>query len=207
MWIMKLTKYTHACVRLESGGRVLVIDPGVFTEAAAVDGATDVLITHEHADHVDPRKLANRDLSIYAPAPVVEQLAAEDITARAVTAGDRFTAAGFEIVAVGGEHAEIYGGYPGCANIGFVVDEDVYHPGDSVFVPDVPLSTLLVPAAGPWLKLAEAIDFTRAVKPTRAYPIHDAILTEAGQGLSDNWLNRMGETDYHRIPVGSSVEI
>jgi L-ascorbate metabolism protein UlaG (beta-lactamase superfamily) len=25
---MKITKYTHACVRLEHGGRVLVIDPG-----------------------------------------------------------------------------------------------------------------------------------------------------------------------------------
>ena len=45
---------------------------------------------------------------------------------------------------VGGAHAEIYEGLPGCANVGFVV-EGVYHPGDSLFVPDVPVTTLLVP--------------------------------------------------------------
>jgi L-ascorbate metabolism protein UlaG (beta-lactamase superfamily) len=204
---MRLTRYSHACVRLESDGRILVIDPGVFSEEAALDGATDVLITHEHADHVDVAKLAGRDLRIYAPAGVVEQLATEGVPAQAVTANDSFTAAGFAIRAVGGQHAEIYGGYPGCANIGYVVDENVYHPGDSLFVPDVPLSTLLVPAAGPWLKLAEAIDFVRAVKPVRAYPIHDAIVTAAGQGMADNWIGRMGEADYARIAVGDSVEV
>ena len=31
---MKLTKYTHACVRLEKNGRVLVLDPGTFSESA-----------------------------------------------------------------------------------------------------------------------------------------------------------------------------
>ena len=29
---MRLTKYTHACVRLEKPGSVLVIDPGTFSE-------------------------------------------------------------------------------------------------------------------------------------------------------------------------------
>ena len=51
---MKLTKFTHACVRLEKDGRVLVIDPGHFSETEeALAGAEAVLITHEHADHMD----------------------------------------------------------------------------------------------------------------------------------------------------------
>jgi L-ascorbate metabolism protein UlaG (beta-lactamase superfamily) len=204
---MQLTRYTHACVRLEADGRILVIDPGTFSEDGSLDGATDVLITHEHADHVDIAKLAGRDLAVYAPAAVVEQLADQGITAQAVAANDSFIAAGFSIRAVGGEHAEIFGGMPGCANIGYVIDENVYHPGDSFFVPDVPLSTLLVPVAGPWMKLAEAIEFVRAVKPARAVPIHDAIATAAGQGMADNWIGRMGEAEYTRIPVGESLDV
>jgi L-ascorbate metabolism protein UlaG (beta-lactamase superfamily) len=204
---MRLTRYTHACVRLESDGRVLVIDPGIFSEDAALDDATGVLITHEHFDHVVAEKLAGRDLAVYAPAGVVEQLGAQGVAAQAVTAGDAFAAAGFAIRAVGGEHAEIFGGVPGCANIGYVVDENVYHPGDSVFVPDVPCSTLLVPVAGPWLKLAEAIEFVRAVKPDRAYPIHDAIMTTAGQEMNDNFVRQFGETNYARLAVGASAEV
>src|SRR5680860_431519 len=54
---MRITKFGHACVRIESDGQVLVIDPGSFTDREAVDGATGVLITHEHADHFDADNL------------------------------------------------------------------------------------------------------------------------------------------------------
>ena len=51
---MRLTKLGHACVRLEKDGSVLVIDPGTFSDAgSALTGAGAVLITHEHADHLD----------------------------------------------------------------------------------------------------------------------------------------------------------
>jgi L-ascorbate metabolism protein UlaG (beta-lactamase superfamily) len=56
---MKLTKFTHACVRLEKDGRVLVLDPGNFSETdQALADADAVLITHEHADHVDADAVA-----------------------------------------------------------------------------------------------------------------------------------------------------
>ena len=50
---MRLTKYAHSCLRVEHDGGVLVVDPGVFSEPAALDGADAVLITHEHPDHLD----------------------------------------------------------------------------------------------------------------------------------------------------------
>jgi L-ascorbate metabolism protein UlaG (beta-lactamase superfamily) len=49
-----LTNFGHACVRVQDGDRVLVIDPGTFSEAeAALSGATAVPVSHEHADHID----------------------------------------------------------------------------------------------------------------------------------------------------------
>jgi L-ascorbate metabolism protein UlaG (beta-lactamase superfamily) len=77
---MKLTKYTHACVRLEKDNRVLVVDPGNFSEAAeALSGAEAVLVTHEHADHIDVGPVvealrSNSGLALFAPEGVADTL-------------------------------------------------------------------------------------------------------------------------------------
>ncbi|MEU4237403.1 MBL fold metallo-hydrolase [Actinoplanes sp. NPDC026619] len=205
---MRLTKFGHACVRLESGDRVLVIDPGTLSEPESLTGATAVLITHEHDDHVDADALAaarrsNPALTIHTHPALAAELG-DGVTA--VNAGDTFTAGGFTVQAVGGLHADIIDGIPGCPNLGFVVD-GIYHPGDSLFVPAEPVETLLVPASGPWLKLGEAIEFTRAVKPARAFPIHDAHLSEVGIGSFDWWVGNKGGAEYARIPLGESVDL
>ncbi|GAA2684623.1 MBL fold metallo-hydrolase [Actinoplanes palleronii] len=210
---MRLIKFTHACVRLEDGDRRLLIDPGVWTEPEAFDGITDVLVTHEHADHIDleqiATRLATRPLRLYAPAAVRAAAPDEKLAAviSPVASGDTFTAGGFAVTAVGGSHAEVYRGQPGCANLGYVV-EGVYHPGDSFFVPDKDrlVSTLLVPAGGPWFKLAEALDFVRAVAPQRAFPIHDRMLsTDVGFDNVDGWMAEESGTAYARVPLGGSV--
>lgn len=209
---MRLTKFGHACVRLEQDDRVLVIDPGTFSEAEALDGASDVLLTHEHADHADIEKLvaarkANSALTVYTNAAFAEKLDRLEGAVTTVAVGQTFTAAGFSVAVVGGAHAEIYEGLPGCANVGFIVDGDVYHPGDSLFVPEEEVRTLLVPASGPWLKLGEAIDFVRGVAPQRAFPIHDALLNERGFGNFDNWIGMKGNTTYARLSIGESATI
>jgi L-ascorbate metabolism protein UlaG (beta-lactamase superfamily) len=209
---MRLTKYGHACVRLEDGDRVLVIDPGTFSEAEALDGVDEVLVTHEHPDHLDVGKLVaaarrNSAFRVHLPSAAIESAPELGGAAVAVEAGQRFTAAGFTVDAVGGTHAEIYDGLPGCVNVGFLVDGTVYHPGDSLFVPPSPVETLLVPAAAPWLKLAEALTFVREVRPKRAFPIHDATLNELGQEYFDGWLDFKGGTEYTRIPVGETVTL
>jgi L-ascorbate metabolism protein UlaG (beta-lactamase superfamily) len=205
-----LTKFTHACVRIEDGDRVLVIDPGEFSEDAALDGVDTVLVTHEHYDHIDVSLLTraaaeNPDLRVYAPASVTGLLADLGEAAVTVSVGDTFTAGGFPVRVVGGEHAEIYEGLPGCPNVGYLIDDAVYHPGDSLFVPDVTVDTLLVPASAPWLKLAEALDFVRAVKPRRAYPIHDAMLSTIGQKSIEGWMSAKSNTEYTWLAPGESV--
>lgn len=218
---MKLTKFTHACVRLEKEGRVLVLDPGTFSEAAqALAGADAVLITHEHADHVDvdavtDALLENKDLQLFAPDGVASQLrgkapaAAERINT--VAAGSSFDAAGFAIRSFGGQHALIHPQIPVVANVGYLVDSNVYHPGDSFAIPDgIDVQTLLVPIHAPWNKVGEVVDFVIGVRAPRAFPIHDALLNDTGRGLVEGHVTRIGArygTEYRHLSSGESVEV
>src|SRR3712207_9318673 len=54
---MEMTKHGHACVVLSEDDRRLVIDPGGFTDPSVLQGASAVLVTHEHADHFAPEVL------------------------------------------------------------------------------------------------------------------------------------------------------
>lgn len=207
---MDLTKYGHACVRLEKENQRLLIDPGVWTAPDALEGVASVVISHEHADHFDPEAIArwqqeNPIGTVHAPAEVVNQLAELGVRADAVSPGDSLDASGFRLVFVGGSHAEIVDGLPHCANVGVVVDKRLYHPGDSLFVPDDGIETLLVPVSGPWLKLGDAIEFVRRVGPSQAFPIHDALLSEIGKTVVDRWLGQAGGTDYRRLDPGDSA--
>jgi L-ascorbate metabolism protein UlaG (beta-lactamase superfamily) len=110
---MRLLKYSHACVRVESDAAVLVIDPGAFTEPEALDGRDAVLITHEHFDHLDVDKLADAlgkrpAGAVFTHPEVVGKLGALDGAITTVNSGDAFEAAGLRITAHGGLHAEIH---------------------------------------------------------------------------------------------------
>ncbi|MEU4643616.1 MBL fold metallo-hydrolase [Micromonospora sp. NPDC023814] len=200
---MRITKFTHACVRLEHDGGVLVIDPGTWSEPRALAGADAVLVTHEHTDHVDVLRLAGLGVPVFAPegaalpGPV-------PLPVTRVAAGQRFTAAGLTVTALGGRHATIHGGQPDCANLGYLVGDDVYHPGDSLHPPGRPVRTLLVPAQASWLKLTEAIDFARAAGAERVFPIHDAQLNDRGLASVNGWF---AETvpGYRHLAPGESA--
>ncbi|MGC1215019.1 MAG: MBL fold metallo-hydrolase [Micromonospora sp.] len=201
---MRITKFTHACVRIEDGGHVLVIDPGTWSEPRALDGADAVLVTHEHTDHIDVLRLAGLGVPVFAP----REARLPDLAPLAVTrvdAGDRFTAAGFAVTAVGGRHAVIHGGQPDCANLGYLVDGRVYHPGDSLHPPGQPVDTLLVPAQASWLKLTEAIDFAAGVDSRAVFPIHDAQLNDRGLDSVNGWFGETLGDRYRYLAPGETA--
>ena len=210
---MRVTKFTHSCLRLEGDG-VLVVDPGGFSERSALAGADAVLITHEHFDHLDVDALSDAlgqrpEMQIFAHPDVLPKLSAFPEVVTAVQAGREFRAAGFEVQAHGGEHAVIYPEIPRIANLGYLIADDdtnVYHPGDSFVVPEgADVETLFVPLNAPWCKLAESIDFARAVRPRRAYALHDALLTDAGARVYDGHLERFSGTEYARVAPGTTI--
>lgn len=199
---MRIFKYGHACVRLElDKGGVLVIDPGIWSEGNVLDDAGVVLITHEHNDHIDPRLLAGADVPVYAP----EGADLEGVPFMPLHPGDVLTAGGAGIRAVGGPHAAAYGALPDCLNLGYIIDDYLYHPGDALRLPGQPINTLLLPMQASWLKTSEAIDFAREVKPDRALAIHDGQLNERGiEGLT-GWFKRTLESEYTWLPAGKAL--
>ncbi|KDN80968.1 MBL fold metallo-hydrolase [Kitasatospora cheerisanensis] len=206
---MLLTKYAHACVRVEDGEKSVLIDPGCWTEPEAFTGVRAVLITHGHSDHVDAELLAaarvsNPALEVYAPKDVADELGG---AVHAVGLGERFEAGGFAVRAVGGRHAVTIDDLPDCPNLGYLLD-GLYHPGDSLHVPDEEVRALLLPSSGPWLGLRAAIEMVRAVRPERTFPIHDANHSEIGMANFDGWLGREEDTTrYARIALGESARL
>ena len=215
---IEVTAWGHSAVRLERDGRRLVIDPGMFSDTAVIATANAVLITHEHPDHVAAEPLlaalrSEASLEVWAPAGVVTQLVSAGAPAERLheaVPGEAFTAAGFMVLAVGGQHAVIHPDIPRVANVGYLVEERILHPGDSFAdAPDgTSVGLLLLPISAPWLKVAESVDYLRRVDPELAVPIHDAVLSDAGRALHDRVIGQLaGSVEYRRLAPGDTLVV
>lgn len=189
---MKITKFEHACFSVDSNGQSVIVDPGNFTsDFITPKNVIAVVITHEHGDHFDTGKLEaiaqeNPGVIIIAHTSITDQLGA--FTTRSVSAGDTVTIGPFTLRFYGGEHAVIHSDIPMIANLGVMINDRVFYPGDSFVQPHTPVEVLALPVGAPWLKISETIDYFVAVKPQIAFPTHDAVLSEIGKQVPDNRL-------------------
>jgi L-ascorbate metabolism protein UlaG (beta-lactamase superfamily) len=179
---MQVTHFGHSCVLLDTGAARLLIDPGTFsTGFEGLTGLDAVLVTHQHPDHLDPDRLpallrANPDARLIVDSGTAGQLGGVDH--ETVEPGTRVTVAGARVEVLGGRHAVIHPDIPRIANNAYLVDGTHLHPGDALdTVPDG-VDVLFLPAAAPWSKISETIDYLRAVAPRAAVPIHQGILAD-----------------------------
>ena len=212
---MRIIKFGHACVRIEYDGGVLVLDPGGFTQREALDGASAVLITHEHADHYDPGHLAATDAPVFTIEAVARKIREEapDVSERTtvVTPGQSFEAAGAPVTAVNERHAIIHPEFPRFDNSGYLVEVEgttLFHPGDALDGPGRPVDVLFVPVSAPWAASRDLIDFARRVKAPTNVAIHDRIYSEVGSAFFDQQINSFLPKEglgYRRLADGEDL--
>ncbi|UUT35456.1 MBL fold metallo-hydrolase [Microbacterium elymi] len=212
---MRVTKHEHAALLIEAEGKALVIDPGTFTSPLTDLGhVVAIVLTHEHPDHWTPEHLDRilRDsggVPIYAPAGVAAVAAGYDITV--VAPGDTVSIAPFTLEFFGGRHAVIHETIPVVDNVGVLVDDRFYYPGDSYTVPKGhEVALLAAPVGAPWLKIGEAMDFVLAVAPRRAFGTHDMTLSVIGREAGRQrlkWAVEQGDGEFLALEPGDAVDI
>jgi L-ascorbate metabolism protein UlaG (beta-lactamase superfamily) len=212
---MRVTKHEHAALRIEDSGNVLLIDPGSFTlPLDDIGTAVAVVLTHEHPDHWTPKHLdhileATGGIPIYAPEGVAKAAAGYDITV--VHPGDTVTIEPFTLRFFGGTHAVIHETIPVVDNVGVLVNDEFYYPGDSYTVPKgVDVKLLAAPIGAPWLKIGEAMDFVLAVKPRQSFGTHDMTLSVVGRDMHRvrlQWATEQNGGEFLSLDPGDSTDI
>lgn len=212
---MQLTKQGHACVTVDKDGRRIVLDPGELTPVDATVGAEAILITHEHFDHFSERRVreaCQRDpgLRVYTCAAVAAKLDGLGPAVQVVGAGDAVDVAGFGVQVHGQWHAVLHPDIPRITNVGFLLDGSLFHPGDALTVPGVPVGTLLLPVHAPWSRTGQLIDWVREVGPRHTLAIHDGLLNDTGLTVVGTLLGEHGPgtgATYTRLPPGESLTV
>ncbi|WP_308493745.1 MBL fold metallo-hydrolase [Microbacterium terrisoli] len=214
---MRVTKHEHAALVIEIDGEKLIVDPGGFTRPIEdLEHVVGVVVTHEHADHWTPESLARiaqgtGGAPVYAPAGAAASIREAGLEVTVVAPGDTVELAPFTLEFFGGRHAVIHESLPVVDNVGVLVNDRFYYPGDSYAVPegrDVEL--LAAPVGAPWLKIGEAMDFVLAVAPHGAFGTHDMTLSSTGLAMHRDrleWATAQGGGRFFRLDPGDSTEL
>jgi L-ascorbate metabolism protein UlaG (beta-lactamase superfamily) len=209
---VELTHLGHACLLVELDGARVLIDPGGFSHGfEELTGLDAVLITHRHPDHLDVERLpalldANDGAELIAEPETAAELTKVGIQARPLHAGDRTTVAGVPLQGAGGQHAVIHPDVPRVGNVGMLLGTSraaggtglLLHPGDAYDVTPPDVDLLALPLWAPWAKVAETVEYLRAVRPAVAVPVHEGPLQPPARSIYLGHATRLA-------PAGTTV--
>jgi L-ascorbate metabolism protein UlaG (beta-lactamase superfamily) len=206
MSAIKLTKYQHSCFTVEKNNEIIVVDPGKYSsDFIAPDNVVAIIITHVHSDHFDHEQIEsiidrNPEAVIFGPQTVTSAI--EVFKTQTITEDTIVEVGQFKLRFIFGEHEAIRPNFPSTENLGIMIDDLLYYPGDSFMAPPAPVDTLALPVAAPWLKISDTIDFYLFVHPRLAFPTHDAILSAEGKEIVDSHLSSVAadnDMEYKRL--------
>ena len=212
---MRIAHFGHSCILVELHGVKVLFDPGTFSHGfEGITGLDAIAVTHQHPDHIDPARIealveANPGARLLSD-PETAQQRGEGW--EPVSAGQVLDLGELRITGGGGRHAVIHPEIPVIDNtvfqLGTAADAaQLVHPGDSLWVPPVPVGVLAIPAAAPWMRVAEAVDYLRAVNPRTAVPIHYGIIEPEARGIYFGRLTEMAPAGTEFRPVRPEAEL
>lgn len=183
---MQITHYGHSCVGIEKDGTAILLDPGKFafeekqSSPESLTGFSAILLTHEHIDHTDPEILKvlvqiNPACTIYTNASIQKLLLEVGLQSMVLLPMETVKVGSLTVNGVEAPHGSLPVPVP--ESIAFLVDDVVFHPGDSIH-PHPTLTgvkVLLAPACAPWMNANQAIEFVERIKPDIVMPIHTAL--------------------------------
>lgn len=199
---MRLTHLGHACLLVETGGQRILIDPGVYSpDIVDVTGLNVILVTHQHADHVDLQRLptvlaANPQARLYAEPQAAAVMAEAGIGSEHTIAGEELSFGRVLVMPVGEKHALINEALPRIGNLGVVIraegEPTLFHPGDAYDAAPGQIDILAVPLNAPWAASRDTVAFAQRIAPKVSIPIHDALLNDIGRQLYLSQLKGFG---------------
>ncbi|OGG85551.1 hypothetical protein A2392_02135 [Candidatus Kaiserbacteria bacterium RIFOXYB1_FULL_46_14] len=212
---MRVTKYGHCCLLVEIDGLRVLTDPGIWSRNFAdLTNIDVVLITHEHQDHLHVESVQailknNPSAEIITNGSVGKILEEHSIVHTVLEGRDTANRAEVAIEAFDGPHATIFEKFGLVQNTGYFIANQFFYPGDAYIEPNMTVAVLALPVAGPWCKAEDALNYAIAVKPNKAFPVHDAVLGENGinlvHGLFENVLKTKGVI-FESLKEGESKE-
>jgi L-ascorbate metabolism protein UlaG (beta-lactamase superfamily) len=212
---MKITKLGHSCFVAEpkEGVRVMT-DPGVFSPLASeAKNISAILITHEHQDHLNIETLKkvlenNPEAFVITNTAVGKLLDEAGIKYTKIEEGQKYDLNGVNIAGFGNVHAEIYDTYGPFQNTGYMIDNLCY-PGDSFNYPDADVDILALPVTAPWMKIKDAVDYAKNIKPRIVFPIHDAYIHDWAEHVWRTPKNLLKEAgiEFNKLEPGKEEEL
>jgi L-ascorbate metabolism protein UlaG (beta-lactamase superfamily) len=213
---MKIKKLGHCCMVLDINDKRIMTDPSNSDyggDSISESNISLILITHEHADHLHIDTLKeilkkNPNVKIISNTSVGKLLTEASIEYIKVEDGEDFDFEGIKIKGFGDKHAQIYEDYGQVQNTGYMVDSLCY-PGDSFSLPNTEVDILALPVLGPWMKMKDAIDYAKEIKPRICFPVHDGPLKPFATfiyKIPEHFLSQVGIT-FKKLEIGKEEEI
>lgn len=212
---MKIKKLGHCCFVAEpkEGVRIMT-DPGAFSILQIAEKNIDaILITHEHSDHLHIDSLRdvlknNLEAIVITNTAVGNILDKNGISYTKVEEGESLEIKGVKISGFGNVHAEIYEDFGKVQNTGYMIDNLCY-AGDSFNYPDADVDILALPVAGPWMKISDAVEYAKNIRPRICFPVHDAIIQDFASFFWKIPETILGEDNilFKKLEIGKKEEI
>lgn len=190
---MLVTHLGHSCLLVEIADQRILLDPGGFTPGFEDQrDLSAIIVTHQHADHLDTGRLpelrqANPGARLIVESMTHGILTREGVEAEELRSGHPFDLGALRVEPVGKHHAVIHADIPRIDNTGVVLRADgepvLFHPGDALDAEPGPVDVLCVPINAPWCAMKETVEFVRRIAPPTFVPIHDGLLQPRGRNL------------------------